>query len=351
MRVLIATDAWHPQVNGVVNTYERMREEAPKLGVELDFLTHEGFPTVPLPSYPEIRLALVWLRDVAARIEAVKPDHLHIATEGTIGLAMRAWCRKVGRPFTTSYHTRFPDYLSARFPVPRSYGYGLQRWFHNGGIGMMVASTSLAGELEDQGFRHIMPWTRGVDTALFHPRPVRDFGPRPVLLYVGRVAVEKNVEAFLAAPLEGRKVVVGGGPQFEELKARYPQAHFTGPLVGEPLGRAYASADVFVFPSRTDTFGNVIIEAMASGLPVAAYPVTGPRDLVAPGTGVLSEDLAEAAMAALDLGPDAPIRHAAGFTWQAATRMFRDNIEAARRATLVRAGGTAAKSNMIGMSP
>ncbi|WP_088344054.1 MULTISPECIES: glycosyltransferase family 1 protein [Rhodomicrobium] len=327
MRLLIATDAWRPQVNGVVQTYERLAEELRLLGHEPEFLTPNGFRTVPLPTYPEIRLAMITPGQARSRIAAFRPDRVHIATEGTIGLAVRSCCLRQGRPFTTSYHTRFPEYLHARLPVPESWGYALERWFHNAGNGIMVATQSLRRELAGKGLQRLMPWTRGVDTKLFRPRDIRLFGEGPVFLYVGRVAVEKNIGAFLGLDLPGRKVVVGGGPQLAALKAEFPQAHFTGPLRGEALAEAFASADVFVFPSRTDTYGVVILEALASGLPVAAFPVTGPKDIVQHGAvGYLSEDLRDAAMRALAMDRAACRDYALGFSWENCARQFVQNI-------------------------
>jgi glycosyltransferase involved in cell wall biosynthesis len=331
MRILIATDAWHPQVNGVVRTYERVAAEIEQLGHAVDFITPEGFRTLPLPTYPEIRLALILPRHVRRRAEMFAPDHIHIATEGPIGLATRRWCRLNRQPFTTSYHTRFPEYAAARLPVPLSWGYALERWFHRPAAGVMVATPSLAADLARHGIGNLMRWSRGVDTELFKPRRERMFGTQaPVFLYAGRVAVEKNLEAFLKLDLPGRKVVVGGGPQLETLRAAYPAALFTGPQFGEDLARCYASADVFVFPSKTDTYGIVILEALASGLPVAAYPVTGPIDIVVPGvTGVLHDDLHTAAMGALSLGREAPRAFALTHGWRRTAEQFLENAAAA----------------------
>ena len=327
LRILVATDAWRPQVNGVVRTYEHLSEETRPLGAELVFLTPEGHPTVPLPSYPEIRLALVGRRRVASAYDQAGAHYLHIATEGPIGLAARRFARDRRLPFTTSFHTRFADYLSARLPIPVGWGYAMQRRFHNAGAGMMVSTDSLAKELRQRGFENILAWTRGVDTELFRPRPDRLFGSGPVFLYVGRVAVEKNLEAFLDLDLAGQKVVVGGGPALNQLGVRYPEAVFTGPQFGETLARHYASADVFVFPSLTDTFGIVLLEAMASGVPVAAFPVTGPLDVVADGvSGVLAKDLGEAARRALKLDREAVRQHALGFSWRSAAIMFLANV-------------------------
>lgn len=331
MRVLVATDAWRPQVNGVVRTYERLDEELTELGVELTFLTPNEFRTLPCPTYPEIRLAVPGYHYVIERLACIRPDAVHVATEGPIGWMTRQWCLNRGVPFTTSFHTRFPDYLSSRFGLPRSWSWAGLRGFHNAGAGLMVASRTLAGELEGRGFQRLLPWTRGVDTGHFRPRDVRLFGSDgPVFLYVGRVAVEKNIEAFLRLDLPGRKVVVGGGPMLGELSTRYPDVLFTGKKVGEELAECYASADAFVFPSLTDTFGIVLLEAMATGLPVAAFPVTGPIDNVVPGrTGVLDRDLRAACLAALEIDRTKVREHAQEFAWDAAARLFISNIESA----------------------
>jgi glycosyltransferase involved in cell wall biosynthesis len=330
MRILVATDAWHPQVNGVVRTYERLAQELKTLGVELCVLAPHEFYNVPCPTYPEIRLALPGWARVARRFRSLKPDAVHIATEGPIGWMARRYCRARAIPFTTSFHTRFPEYLTQRFAIPTAWTTAILRRFHNAGRGLMAATPSLARELEKHGFERVMPWTRGVDTELFRPRPVRQFGEGPVFLYVGRIAAEKNLTAFLNLDLPGRKVVVGGGPQLAELQARHPDVLFTGKRTGEALAECYASADVFVFPSRTDTFGIVLLEAMASGLPVAAFPVTGPKDIVSPGeTGVLSEDLREAALGALRLDRQRVRAKAAEFGWEGAARLFLANITSA----------------------
>jgi glycosyltransferase involved in cell wall biosynthesis len=333
MRILVATDAWKPQVNGVVRTYERLAEEVKGFSASLSFLTPADFATVPCPTYPEIRLALPSFARAAKLITASGADAIHIATEGPVGWMARSYCRGRAVPFTTSFHTRFPEYLSSRFAIPQRLTYALQRRFHNAGAGIMVATPSLAADLANRGFERLMPWTRGVDTALFRPRPIRRFGAGPVFLYVGRVAIEKNIEAFLALDLRGAKVVVGSGPQLALLKRRYPAVTFTGDKFGEELAECYASADVFVFPSRTDTFGMVLLEAMASGLPIAAYPVTGPLDIVRPGiSGVLSPDLGEAAKCALDLDRNNVRVLAQQFSWEHAARLFLSNIaEAGRR--------------------
>ena len=328
MRILVATDAWRPQVNGVVRTYERLIEEVAALGVEIAVLTPDEFRTLPCPTYPEIRLALPRFGYVIDRLDTMRPDAVHIATEGPIGWMVRGYCQRRRIPFTTSFHTRFPDYVRQRTGLPEGWSWSVLRSFHNAGAGVMVATASLAQELQARGFKRVLPWTRGVDTDLFRPRPVRRFGEAPVFLYVGRVAVEKNITAFLDADLPGRKVVVGTGPMLATLQARYRDVIFAGRQEGLDLAECYASADVFVFPSRTDTFGIVLLEAMAAGLPVAAYPVTGPIDNVRPGvTGVLADDLAAAARQALVLDRDTVRRHAMGFGWDTCARGFIRNIE------------------------
>jgi glycosyltransferase involved in cell wall biosynthesis len=327
MRVLVATDAWQPQVNGVVRTYERLAQEAPDLGFEVSFLAPPLFRTLPCPTYPEIRLALASPGAIARHIDEMRPDFIHIATEGPIGLMTRRYCRKTKHPFTTSYHTRFPEYVSARLPVPEDWCYALQRRFHNGAAGTFVATQSVTAELKARGFERLMLWSRGVDTDLFRPRNVRLYGPRPVFLYVGRIAVEKNIKAFLDLDLPGRKVLVGGGPQTPELARLYPDALFVGPKHGEELAQAYASADVFVFPSLTDTFGLVLLEALASGVPVAAYPASGPRDVLTdPRVGVLSSDLREASLRALGLDREAARAYALDYSWENSARQFIENV-------------------------
>ena len=327
MRVIVATDAWYPQVNGVVRTYERLAQELPKLGADLRFLTPAPFYTLPCPTYPEIRLSLVTPGMVERQIEEARPDFIHIATEGPIGLMTRGYCRKMKRPFTTSYHTRFPEYVSARLPIPEAWCYAFQRRFHNSGAAMFVATQSVEDDLKEKGFGRMMRWSRGVDLDLYRPRDVRLFGDGPVFLYVGRIAVEKNIKAFLDLKLPGRKVVVGGGPQLDELRRRYPDVLFTGPKSGEPLAEAYASADVFVFPSLTDTFGLVLLEALACGVPVAAYPVSGPKDVLTdPACGVVGPDLQAAAIQALDLDREAAREHALLYSWENSARQFVDNV-------------------------
>jgi glycosyltransferase involved in cell wall biosynthesis len=331
MRLLIATDAWRPQINGVVRSLEYMAAEAPRFGAEVVFLTPERFRSVPMPTYPEIRLSLVMPGSLAGVLEETRPTHVHIATEGPIGLATRLACARQGRAFTTSYHTRFPEYVAARTKIPEAWSYRALKRFHRAARAVMVSTPSLERELTGRGFRNIMRWTRGVDTALFRPRRERILdAAAPVFLYVGRVAVEKNLEAFLSLDLPGTKVVVGDGPSRAELGRRYPEARILGALTGEDLARVYASSDVFVFPSVTDTFGIVLIEALASGLPIAAFPVTGPLDVIgASGCGVLDADLRGAALAALDLPRDRCRAYGETFTWHESARQFFSNIEKA----------------------
>jgi glycosyltransferase involved in cell wall biosynthesis len=295
MRVLIATDAWRPQINGVVRSLEYMAAEAPRFGAEVVFLTPERFRSVPMPTYPEIRLSLVMPGSLAGILEETRPTHVHIAK------IPEAWC------------------------------YQALKRFHRAARAMMVSTPSLERELTGRGFENIMRWTRGVDTALFRPRNERILdAAAPVFLYVGRVAVEKNLDAFLSLDLPGTKVVVGDGPSRVELGRRYPEARFLGALTGEDLARVYASSDVFVFPSLTDTFGIVLIEALASGLPIAAFPVTGPLDVIgASGCGVLDADLRVAALAALDIPRDRCRAYGETFTWHESARQFFSNIEKA----------------------
>jgi glycosyltransferase involved in cell wall biosynthesis len=277
---------------------------------------------------------------IARLIEEASPGHIHIATEGPIGLAVRRYCRRRGLPFTTSFHTRFPEYVSARAPIPEAWVWSALRRFHSASRAVMAATPALAAELRARGFANVVLWPRGVDAALFHPRPDADLGlPRPIFLCVGRVAVEKNLEAFLDLELPGTKVVVGDGPARPALQRTYPDAVFLGALQGEALARAYAAADVFVFPSRTDTFGLVLLEALASGVPVAAFPVTGPRDVIgtAP-VGALSEDLRQACLGALKLSPQECLNFVAGHTWEASAQAFINNISLLRSDTGVGEG-------------
>lgn len=332
--ILIVTDAWHPQINGVVRSLERTAEQLRIIGIRVEFLSPQAFRTLPCPTYPEIRLSLTHRGIVGRKIEDFDCEHLHIATEGPLGILAASYARKSGRPFTTSYHTRFPEYVSARLPIPLSWSYSWLRRFHNSASGCMVATRSLEQDLRDRGFQNLMRWSRGVDEQLFRPYEGSVLPadlPRPVFMYVGRVAVEKNIKAFLDLGIGGSKVVVGGGPQLETLRRQYPGTHFTGSRLGEDLARHYSDADVFVFPSLTDTFGNVMLEALACGVPVAAYPVMGPLDVIGDtGAGVLSENLQEAAEAALDIPRDHCRQIAMNYTWAASARQFLDNCIEAR---------------------
>lgn len=328
MHILIATDAWRPQVNGVVHTLEATARAAEALGVNITFLTPEGYPSVALPSYPGIRLALPKARDIAWRIAEAAPDVIHIATEGPIGHLVRRHCLADRRPFATSLHTRFADYVAARWPVPRRWTWGWLRWFHNAGRATMVSTASLARELRSHGFRSVQLWPRGVDARLFHPGRARDLGVRrPVFLTVGRLAVEKNVEAFLSLDLPGSKVVVGDGPARAMLASRFPDAIFLGTRRDAELAAIYAGADAFVFPSRTDTYGLVLLEALACGLPIAGYPVAATRDVVgAAPVAVLDHDLRSACLGALAVPRATCRRYAEAATWEASARCFVANL-------------------------
>ncbi len=329
MRIVLATDAWAPQVNGVVRTLTAVIAELQRQGHGITVLHPGLFATLPCPGYGEIRLALGAGRRIGRMIEAARPDAVHVVTEGPVGLAARRWCLRRGFGFTTAFHTRFPEYLAQRLGVPVRLTYGLLRRFHAPAQGVMVATPSVARDLAAHGFVNLRPWTRGVDRDLFTPeRREAEIGfTRPVFLSVGRIAREKNLPAFLALDLPGDKVVVGDGPELATLRRRFPAAHFLGRRDNGALARIYASADVFVFPSRTDTFGLVLLEAMASGLPVAAYPVAGPLDVIGTsGAGVLSEDLREAALAALALPRTQCRAHALAFSWSECARQFVEQL-------------------------
>lgn len=348
MRVLIATDAWRPQVNGVVRSLERMVAAAPDFGITASVLSPEGFRQIGLPSYPEIRIALATRKALAARIADFAPDHIHIATEGPLGWSVRAICLAQKRTFTTSYHTRFPQYVSARWPIPEAWSYAVLRRFHAPAAAVMVSTPTVEAELRQHGFGRLARWGRGVDLRLFHPRPesILDL-PRPIFLSVGRVAVEKNLDAFLSLRLPGSRVVVGEGPARADLARAYPDAHFLGLREGRELAEIYASADVFVFPSLTDSFGIVLLEAAASGLPVAAFPVQGPRDVFAGSdAAVLDEDLRKAALAALRRPREACLDLAARHSWHASAEQFYGHI---RR--VAQPGGTVARSLRNGSAP
>jgi glycosyltransferase involved in cell wall biosynthesis len=335
MRIMLVTDAWDPQVNGVVRTMKRVITECEALGHEWDIVSPNGFKTIPLPTYSEIRLAFGAKQVIEERFLEYEPDAIHIATEGPLGWAARAVCLKHKFPYTTSYHTRFPEYVAARFWfLPTWMGYMYVREFHKYSGRVMVATQSMRDELAAKGFKNIAPWSRGVDTDLFHPSKRReDHGPfrdmaGPIWLYVGRVAVEKNISAFVETELPGTKVVVGDGPQLETLRGKHPEVHFLGVKQGEELAECFANADVFVFPSLTDTFGLVILEAMAAGTPVAAFKAPGPRDLI-PGSnaGAVDDDLRIACMEALKCSREATRTYAEGYSWRACAEQFINNLE------------------------
>lgn len=328
MKIVLVTDAWHPQINGVVRTLSLTVERLKQKGHSV-FVVEPGlFATVPCPTYPEIRLACLPAARLKRLVEDFAPDAVHIATEGPLGLSARRWCLRGGMPFTTSYHTQFPEYVRARAPIPLATSYALLRRFHCAAKRTFVATPALQSLLESRGFRNIVRWSRGVDVSLFKPRSKAYLGfARPIAIYVGRVAIEKNIGEFLDMRWKGTKVVVGDGPERVMLERKHKDVRFVGYKVGEELAQCVAAADVFVFPSRTDTFGLVLLEAMASGVPVAAYPVTGPIDVVRSGfSGVLGEDLADAAKSALELHPERCREHAMQFTWDAATDQFLGNL-------------------------
>lgn len=324
MRILVATDAWHPQINGVVHTLTSLQKHARRANIDVRFLSPEGFRSFPLPTYPGIELAVPIRREIAHRIEHAQPDAIHIATEGPIGHAVRNHCLRNRLPFTTSYTTKYPEYIAARFPVPPWFTYGILRRFHAAARVTMASTGSLIQELRGRGFRRLGLWTRGVDTELFTPERVAELDlPRPIFVNVGRVAIEKNLDAFLSLDLPGSKVVIGDGPMLPTLRERYPEAHFLGALRGETLAAHVAAADVFVFPSLTDTYGIVQLEALACGVPVAAFPVMGPRDLLSgTGAGVLNEDLRLASLAALDIPRSACRALAMKHSWDRSVQQF-----------------------------
>jgi glycosyltransferase involved in cell wall biosynthesis len=332
MRILIATDAWCPQVNGVVRTLTSLARTAHSLGADIRFLTPDGFPSVGVPTYPGLRVVLPNRREIARRIEAAAPDAIHIATEGPIGWAVRAYCMRRFLAFTTSYTTRFPEYVSVRSPIPVSWGYAVLRRFHAKAAATMVATPSLRRELVERGFANICSWGRGVDTGLFRPdRPAALGLPKPIFMSVGRIAVEKNIEAFLSLDLPGSKVVIGDGPAKAKLERQYPNAVFLGEKTGDDLSSHVAAADVFVFPSLTDTFGVVQLEALACGTPVAAFPVTGPLDVIADHPiGALDHDLRSACLRALDISRGMCRDFALAHSWENSARQFLGNVRALR---------------------
>lgn len=350
MRIALATDAWYPQVNGVVRTLGATVAELTARGHEVELITPDRFRTFPLPGYKSIDIALAPRFAARKLLHAFKPDVVHIATEGPIGWSARGWCKAHGVPFTTAFHTRFPDYVAVRTGISAERFWPLFRLFHRDSQAVLVASASLARELEMRGISRIQPWTRGIDQDLFRPEgpghPLMQDLPKPIMLNVGRVSAEKNLEAFLDLDCPGTKVVVGDGPALESLQRRYPHVVFLGALAGEELSSAYRAADCFVFPSLTDTFGLVVIEALACGVPVAAFPVQGPVDILGMSgrgvaedfpvqVGALSGDLGKAVAAAVTLDRAEAARFARRFTWSHATDQFVAAIESAagRRTT------------------
>ena len=335
MRIMMVTDAWEPQVNGVVRTLGRTIQELRDMGHEIELVTPgDGYYTLPLITYPEIKMAIGARADIEHRFEVFEPEAVHIATEGTLGLTARSICIENKFPFSTSYHTQYPEYVSARFPVPEAWGYAYVRWFHDMSGRVMVATASMKKRLEEHGFKNLVIWSRGVDTEQFNPSLRKeDRGPfkdikTPIYVYVGRVSVEKNVETFLKQDVDGTKVVVGDGPAREELQKKFPDVVFTGAKFGTELAECYANADVFVFPSLTDTFGLVLLEAMATGTPVAAFDAPGPSDIL-PGSnsGVIGDDLKANMEAALKLDRDVVRKYAEKYSWRASAEQFLFNLD------------------------
>lgn len=324
MKIMTVTDAWMPQVNGVVRTIQATNRELELMGHEVVMLTPLQFKTIPCPTYPEIRLSLFPSRTVARQIAAEQPDALHIATEGPLGLAARRYAIRHNMPFTTAYHTRFPEYVKARFAIPLSWTYRFLRWFHDPAQHMLAPTQAVIDDLHAYGFKNVQMWSRGVDTQLFHPHDENCLNTsEPIFLYVGRVSVEKNIEAFLSLDLPGSKWVVGDGPALAGLKKNFPNVHYSGALTQDQLPGVYSSANVFVFPSLTDTFGLVLLEALACGTPVAAFPVTGPIDVLGDSkAGVMHTDLRTACLQALDIPRSVARAHAELFSWRQCTEVF-----------------------------
>ena len=329
MKIMIVTDAWEPQVNGVVRTLKQTMHELRKLGHEIEMITPLGFKTIPCPTYPDISLSLFPGKKVRQKMVDFEPDAIHIATEGPLGIAARSYALKNKLPFTTAYHTRFPEYVKARTAIPLAITYKFLRWFHDPSLALMAPTEVVIKDLKHYGFTNTVLWTRGVDLDVFKMQESRvlDSEP-PIFLCVGRVAVEKNIEAFLELKLPGSKWVVGDGPALEGLKSKYPHVNYLGVLQQEELAKVYAAADVFVFPSKTDTFGLVLLEAMACGLPVAAFPVTGPIDVLGDSeAGVMRENLQEACLLALRIPKAEARKHAEKFSWKVASEQFLDHLK------------------------
>ena len=329
MRIMIITDAWEPQVNGVVRTLKQTRSELIAMGHQVDMITPQEFKTIPCPTYPDISLSLFPGKKLAKRIKAFAPDAMHIATEGPLGLAARAYGVRNHLPFSTAYHTRFPEYVQARTKIPVGITYRFLRWFHKPSMAVMAPTIVVKNDLEKYGFTNVVLWSRGVDLNIFKMQPSKVLNSaHPIYLYVGRVAIEKNINAFLEINLPGSKWIVGDGPALAGIKQKYPEIHYLGVLDQVELAQVYAAADVFVFPSKTDTFGLVLLEAMACGLPVAAYPVTGPIDVLGKSNaGVMHEDLKEACLQALKIPRERAREHAEKFSWRAATEQFASHLQ------------------------
>jgi glycosyltransferase involved in cell wall biosynthesis len=333
MKIALITDAWAPQVNGVVRTLETLYQHIEKLGHEISVFHPGMFITIPCPSYPEIKLAPFSYRSLKKKLDKFKPDCIHISTEGPLGYYSYRYCRKNNYPYTTAFHTQFPEYIHQRIHLPTSWTYSVLKKFHNNSSGTLVATESVRKLLQEKGFEKIKRWTRGIDMEAFHPHPdhVLNF-PQPIQLYVGRVAVEKNLDAFLTLDTVGTKVIVGDGPALANLKDKYPQVHFLGKKMGEELTKIYSSADVFVFPSLTDTFGLVMLEALACGTPVAAFPIQGPIDVITnQKAGCLDQDLKKAIETALKLNPQDCINHASSFSWENCGELFLNNLALIKR--------------------
>lgn len=329
LKIALITDAWHPQINGVVTTLSTIAAQLRSFGHEVELFTPDQYQNWPCPTYPEIRLALLCRSKTWKRLDDFHPEAIHIATEGPLGIAARKYCKNRSVPFTTSFHTLFAEYVNLRTGIPVSWGYRFLAWFHNAGKRTMIATPTLVEQLKDRGFKHPALWSRGVDTELFCPRARGRLGQEgPKLLYVGRVAIEKNIESFLALETEGVKYIIGDGPQRGELEQKYPKAVFLGYKTGVDLAEHVADADVFVFPSRTDTFGLVMLEALAAGVPVAAYPVQGPLDVILSDTiGALHEDLSVAVQNALTKDRQACRQYALNYSWENCARLFESHLE------------------------
>ena len=329
LKIAFITDAWHPQINGVVTTIQNTCSALEQSGHQIKLITPDQFKTIPCPSYPSIRLALACYGKLKRQLDEFGPQRIHIATEGPLGLAARRYCLSRNLAFTTSFHTLFAEYVNLRFKIPLSWGYGFLRWFHAPAKRVMVATPSVESDLIARGFKNsLVRWSRGVNPDFYHPRDKAFISlPRPISMFVGRVAIEKNIDAFLSLDIPGTKVVVGDGPQLKELKAKFPEAFFVGFKTGEPLAKHVAAADVLVFPSRTDTFGIVMLDALASGVPVAAYPVTGPLDVITSNkVGKLDEDLKKAIAEALELKANDCRNFALNYSWANCTEQFFNNL-------------------------